>query len=72
MPSRWRQSSFGSAVSSCRDARWILGTEGYGAARSRLRRVLRKQQILWVGGSHLPGEIVLADGTPAREIVQPN
>lgn len=56
----------------CDGARYLINTESYGGALSRLRRLLQKQQILWVEGSHLPREIVLADSAPATEVVQPN
>lgn len=56
----------------CRDARQLLDTETYMGALSRLRRLLGRQQILWVEGRHLPREIVLADGVPATEVVQRN
>jgi hypothetical protein len=52
----------------CRDARYLINAESYGGALSRLRRLLKKQRILWVEGSHLPREIVLADSAPASEV----
>jgi hypothetical protein len=56
----------------CRGARHLINTESYGGALSRLRRLLKRQQILWVEGSHLPREIVLAENAPATEVVQQN
>jgi len=56
----------------CAGARHLINSESYGGALSRVRRLLKKQQILWVEGSHLPREVVLADSAPATEVVQPN
>lgn len=54
----------------CRNAWQLVDTDTYGAALARLRRRLRKQQILWVQGSHLPHQVVLAEGVAAREVAR--
>ena len=54
----------------CRDARWLVNVDTFAAALSRLRRLLKRQQILWVEGSHLPRDITLAATAPAADVAQ--
>jgi len=56
----------------CRGARRLKGTGSYLAAVDRLRRLLAKQQILWVEGRHMPREILLTDTALATEVVPEN
>ena len=56
----------------CRGALRLKGTGSYLAAHDRMRRLLAKQQILWVEGRHLPREILLTDAALATEVVQEN
>ncbi len=56
----------------CRGASLLKNTGSYLGALGRLRRLIGRQQILWVEGRHLPREIVLADTAPATEVVQLN
>lgn len=53
----------------CRGARQLIGSASYQRAVTRLRRLLETQQVLWVAGSYLPREIVLAAEAPASEVV---
>lgn len=68
----WATHRVGSKGGFCRGASRVKGTRTYTKALAHLRELLTSQQVLWVDGSHLPREIVLAEGAPATEVARPN
>ena len=53
----------------CDGAIHLKATGKYLRALARLRRLLERQQVLWVEGRHLPRQIALAEAAAAAEVV---
>ncbi len=56
----------------CRGATPLKDSRRYLSALNDLRKLLEKQQILWVEGRYLPREIMLADDARDKEVVPTN